>query len=979
MRIFVVINLTLKIMRHKFILSILIFLPFWFQAQVVNIPDQNFRNALIAGNTAFLYHQGDGPLDANGDGIIQQAEADNVKKIYVPNKNISSLEGIASFTNLEILICSNNELTSLDVSSNTELVQLDCNINQLSVLDVSANAKLEFLSCGSNQLTFIDISSNTKLKSFGGFSNLITNLTLNALPDLENFNIQGNQLTSLELPQLESLNELSCSNNQLDQLNVSHLANLERLSCINNDMTSLNVSQLEKLKYIDCRSNKLTSLDVSTNVQLKELICRSNQLTSLTVDGLSELRDLDCRFNELISLDLSNCSGLEKLFAMDNNLSNLGLSGCSSLKTMDVRRNKLFTIDFTSSLSITWVILDDNELTSLDLSGLSELVVLSVKKNALESLDLSPSPALRDVIASYNKFEHIDVSMCPVMQTLHLDYNTDLVSLNIRNGGFFSYSNYNVPGFRVTGSNNLKYVCVDPGEANLYYQITNNPNDLIVSSYCDFTNGSDPTYIIQGNSKINLNGGGCDPNDSIYPNLRISALGGNDEGEIITNNSGSYHVPVGAGGHTLTPSIETGYYTVSPQSTTVTFPEDSNPYVLDFCVIPAGVFNDLEVQVVPLGQARPGFDATYKILYKNKGTTTLSGDILLAFNDNKMDFQSASIAPSNQTTGQLTWHYSDLAPLTSGDIGFIMKINTPTDTSFPVDSGDILSFTATINPLANEETVEDNTFSLRQEVVNSYDPNDKQCLEGKYVHPDDVGKYIHFMIRFENTGTASAWNVVIKDEIDESRFDMASFKPVNGSHSFVTRIKEGNKLEFIFDNINLPFDDANNDGYVVFKIKTLSSLQLNDVLKNKAEIYFDYNAPIITNEVEVIVGISPEGDNQDGDNQDGDNQDGDNQDGDNQDGDNQDGDAQSIDQNIVSNQIDVQINVNPVFNDLELSSNAAIRAVYVIDIRGRKILEQFYGSGELEVTLDVSALTQGFYLVKVITNERDVFKRIIKK
>jgi hypothetical protein len=70
--------------------------------------------------------------------------------------------------------------------------------------------------------------------------------------------------------------------------------------------------------------------------------------------------------------------------------------------------------------------------------------------------------------------------------------------------------------------------------------------------------------------------------------------------------------------------------------------------------------------------------------------------------------------------------------------------------------------------------------------------------------------------------------------------------PLNGSHSFVTRISNTGKAEFIFENINLPFDDLNNDGYVTFKIKTKPTLVEGDTFSNSASIYFDYNAPIVT-------------------------------------------------------------------------------------------------------------------------------------
>ncbi|TDR25486.1 putative secreted protein (Por secretion system target) [Flavobacterium cheniae] len=82
--------------------------------------------------------------------------------------------------------------------------------------------------------------------------------------------------------------------------------------------------------------------------------------------------------------------------------------------------------------------------------------------------------------------------------------------------------------------------------------------------------------------------------------------------------------------------------------------------------------------------------------------------------------------------------------------------------------------------------------------------------------------------------------------IDLTKFDIATLVPLKSSHDFYTRIN-GNKVEFIFENINLDFNDATNDGYVVFKIKTLPSLVLGDTFTNNANIYFDYNFPITTN------------------------------------------------------------------------------------------------------------------------------------
>ncbi len=172
-----------------------------------------------------------------------------------------------------------------------------------------------------------------------------------------------------------------------------------------------------------------------------------------------------------------------------------------------------------------------------------------------------------------------------------------------------------------------------------------------------------------------------------------------------------------------------------------------------------------------------------------------------------------------------------------------------------MNDGDILNYTSTITSVATDEMPNDNTFTLHQTVVNSFDPNDKTCLEGTKIAPSEVGKYVHYMIRFENTGTFAAENIVVKDMIDMAKFDISSLVPMKGSHPYVTRISETNKVEFIFENINLPFDDANNDGYVAFKIKTKPTLVNGDTFSNTASIYFDYNFPIVTNTATTTIAV----------------------------------------------------------------------------------------------------------------------------
>src|SRR5690606_9140400 len=110
-----------------------------------------------------------------------------------------------------------------------------------------------------------------------------------------------------------------------------------------------------------------------------------------------------------------------------------------------------------------------------------------------------------------------------------------------------------------------------------------------------------------------------------------------------------------------------------------------------FCVIPNGIHNDLEVTIISLEAAQPGFDTDYKIIFKNKGNTTLSGNIDFTFDDDYLDLLSSNPIVNSQSTGNLIWNYTNLQPFETREISLTMTLNTPTDANFPLNSGDLLN------------------------------------------------------------------------------------------------------------------------------------------------------------------------------------------------------------------------------------------------------------------------------------------------
>jgi len=136
--------------------------------------------------------------------------------------------------------------------------------------------------------------------------------------------------------------------------------------------------------------------------------------------------------------------------------------------------------------------------------------------------------------------------------------------------------------------------------------------------------------------------------------------------------------------------------------------------------------------------------------------------------------------------------------------------------------------------------------------VNSFDPNDKQGFPIGYKAPHFIQPEtpIEYLIRFQNTGTDTAYHVVIRDTLDQG-FDLTSLEAGTSSHVYDLEMEGQGILKFTFDNINLPdsiVDLPGSNGFVEFKIRPKGDLPLGTVIRNNAGIYFDLNEPVITNE-----------------------------------------------------------------------------------------------------------------------------------
>ena len=263
-----------------------------------NFPDENFRDYVA------------GEWDKNQDKYFSPSEIANAKWISCDNKEISNLKGIEFFTNIWLLECYYNNLTTIDLSHNKKLSYINCHHNQLKELDVSGLPLLKTFYCNYNELPSINVSKNEKLEDF------------------------------------------NCQNNHLDTLNVSQNKELVKLSCGHNNLTELDVSENKKLKTLGCYENKLRNLNLGNQIELEWLSCGTNPLSVLDVSANTKLKELYVSKTNLTELNVSANTDLETLFASETNLTELNISANTKLKNLDVSNTNLTSLDATNNTAL---------------------------------------------------------------------------------------------------------------------------------------------------------------------------------------------------------------------------------------------------------------------------------------------------------------------------------------------------------------------------------------------------------------------------------------------------------------------------------------------------------------------------------------------------------------------------------------------------------------------------------------------------
>lgn len=398
----------------------------------------------------------------------------------------------------------------------------------------------------------------------------------------------------------------------------------------------------------------------------------------------------------------------------------------------------------------------------------------------------------------------------------------------------------------------------------------------------------------------------------------------------ITDANGAFHRNLGYGSHTIAQAL-VDMVQLCPAADPVPFTIDATtPQVTIHFADSSTVSHDLAIHMNSTF-ARPGFPTTVWLTVQNASAYP-SGALEL---DLSFDPLLLSPDPANG-------HWSLPALPGYGSVVLAFHANVPADAGL---LGQVLAYSATVDNATFEEDLSNNMNLVNVTITGAYDPNDKQGWANasgsttQFIPGQD--NWIDYLIRFQNTGTDTAFNVVVIDEIDP-RFDLLSLQLLGASHAFVPSFGEGRELIFTFTDIMLPdstTDLAGSQGFVAFRLKPVAGLLPGDVIPNTAAIYFDFNDPIITNTTEHVVETST-----------------------------------AVDQALGTTRA-IRLVPNPATDVLHVwLPNGADRAFTLMALDGR-ILQVPVVSTAQGIQLNVSTLAPGTYLIRTSTGTVRVMKQ----
>ncbi len=316
----------------------------------------------------------------------------------------------------------------------------------------------------------------------------------------------------------------------------------------------------------------------------------------------------------------------------------------------------------------------------------------------------------------------------------------------------------------------------------------------------------------------------------------------------FTDANGDYYLEADTGNYLLTLMPGAFMTNLCPTGGTISL------YFADYNADTTGVdfaMDFLSLQDLRLsmynGVAVPGITRYNHVSVYNDGSISMNGTVKVKY-DPFETFLSSNNPPSlnNPATQDLEWSITQLAPGSSQHFNYYTQVDTA------AVLGSLMKTYGSVDPIVGDTTPGNNVDTSCVVVVGSYDPNDKQVEPAGIREPGYIlatQNPLEYTVRFQNTGTYPAQYVQIRDTLS-GQLNPFSIRPTSSSHPYSLNLEDDSVLVYTFANIQLPdsaSDPLGSQGYVRFAIQHNGLLSPGTVIENRAAIYFDFNAPVITN------------------------------------------------------------------------------------------------------------------------------------
>jgi Secretion system C-terminal sorting domain len=617
------------------------------------------------------------------------------------------------------------------------------------------------------------------------------------------------------------LRKLKCDFNHLASIDVQGLTNLEQLQCVYNKISYLNLQGLSSLQYLCCISNQITSLNIQGLTNLQVLLCSDNQLTNLNVQGLTSLQTLGCRNNPISCLPFlpQNLTGL---YADTTNISCLpnippNLQTTLPLCSPNNPNGCLFAAriygkaynDFNNNCTPDAPdILQKNILVQARNTTTQEIYTTNSNASGFYEMGL-PTPAtyeVKTIILNNNYWQSCsaqtiflaadtvqvqrDMLIKPVVQCADVEVNHQLVNLaRPCSTAVYKVSSFNAGTITATG---------------LSAKITLPTELTMQTATYPFTDLGGGVY------QFALPNVGALERDTFSFSAAVSCTAMMNQ-MLCTNvaiTPNTYCIGGGLAGW-----------------------DGSDIELSGRCI----GSDSIRFIIKNVGQGGMSTGRNYgviedMVMIRGNAFQLAAGasdSLTVAANPSRIYRLIADEAPNNPT-GTVQEQF-----MVWGCSGMSNQIHWGFVNNFGLNNG-------TSNP-----------HQLCEAVRTSFDPNDISAkAEGvgaqRFILKNSD---IEYKIRFQNTGNDTAFVVRLLDKLP-NELDASTLRIGTGSHPFTWRLASNGVLEFLFQNILLADSMTNESashGFITYRIKTKPNLANGTTISNQAGIYFDYNAPIMTN------------------------------------------------------------------------------------------------------------------------------------